>query len=972
MHRHQTVRQYVRYIMTFTAGLLMIALPALAQIDSGNVVGKVIDKSGAGLPGVTVTLTGIAAPQTFVTDAEGNYRFLRLAPGRYNVAAELEGMGKASRPVDVKLASNSEINLTLSPTVSEVLTVTASTPIIDRRDTSTGQNLELSELENVPTARDPWVVLQTVPGVLVDRVNIGGNKSGQQSYFVGKGVERNQTAWNLDGVNVADMMTTGSSAFYYDFDSFQEFNVATGTADPSVQTPGVQINMVTKRGTNELTGSGRWLLTDKGFQASPSLPAETKLYDPPLTVVNSINRIDDAGLELGGPLMRDRLWLWGAYSRNSINTVVSNTSEQYQKTVLDNGNLKFNAQLSQNNSGSIYWMYSNKIAKHRGIGVNRPVETSTNQNGPGYVIKLEDTQQITPSAYLTGKVSHVKNGYTLAPVGGRDTEMYWDLDGVPHGSYKFFTQNVPQDNAQLDGSNFFKTGSIDNELKYGFGYRNTPVESLTAWPGDGVWGDFSLDYAGITRNAVPNYGSNYYNAYVGDTLLLGPLTVTGGLRYDRQSAKNKASSVEANPAFPDLLPAVSFAGDSRALVWKGVSPRLGVTWSPGQDNKTLLRASYSRYMNQLGSSDVGASNPFYRVQILYYYWSDLNKDNRVQRSEIDFDSGIADWTSIDPNNTASGFSTGRINYDMKPPKTDEFIVGVQRELMPSFSLAANYTYRKLTNFVWDAYEKHQGAGDFYTPADFVQVTGSNGQPTLLSGTTPDGKHYSVGYYRLRPGSPAPTYTVTTNRPDYYQTYSGIDLTATKRMENHWMLRANLTLSDWKQHVGPNGFQDPTVLIPSGFDSCNRCDGAVVASSGGEDGYINSRWAFSMESAYELPRGFTLGAAFVGREGYVIPYYSRVNARDGFGNKRVLVNGFGPDRLDNLYNLDLRVGKQFALTSGVGLTVSADLFNVTNENTVLWRDNRLYSSNGTDVSTGTNNILEQQSPRVWRLGARLNF
>lgn len=971
MHLHQTARQYVRLIMTFTAGLLLIALPALAQTDSGNVVGKVLDKSGAPLPGATVTLTGIGAPQTFVTNADGDYRFLRLSPGKYSVSAELEGMGKSTRNVEVTVANNAEINLSLSPTVAEAITVTAATPIIDRRDAGTGQNLQLTELENVPTARDPWVVLQSVPGVLVDRVNVGGNKSGQQSYFVGKGVERHQTAWNLDGVNVADMQTTGSSAFYYDFDSFQELNVQTSSADPSVQTPGVQISMVTKRGTNELVGSGRWLVTDKGFQTSPSVPSEAASYDPPLTVVNSIKHIDDAGIEVGGPLMRDKLWLWGAYSKNSINNVVSNTSTQYQKTVLDNGNLKLNTQLLPSNSGSIYWMYSNKLEQHRSVGPTRPVETSVNQTGPGYILKLDDTQQLSPSAYLTAKLSHLKNGYTLTPVGGRDKSVYWDIDGVPHDSYKFFTQDVPQDSAQLDGSNFFKTGSVDNELKYGFGYRNTPVESLTAWPGDGTWGDFSLDYAGITRDAIPKYGSNYFNGYVGDTLLLGSWTLTGGLRYDRQSAKNKASSVPANPAFPDILPAVNFAGDSRALVWKGVSPRLGVTWSPGQDNKTLLRASYSRYMNQLGSSDVGPSNPFYRVQILYYYWSDLNKDNHVQRNEIDFDSGIADWSNIDPNHPGSGFSTGRVDYNMKPPRTDEFTIGAQREIMPAFAVSAGYTYRKLTNFVWDAWEKHQGAGDLYTPADFEPVT-SGGVPTLLTGTLPNGQSYSTGYYRLKSGVPAPIYTVSTNRPDYYQTYSGVELSATKRMQDHWMLRANVTLMDWKQHVGANGFQDPTTLIPTGFDSCNRCNGSVVASSGGEDGYINSHWAFSVQGEYELPRGFTFGTAFVGRQGFVIPYYRRVNARDGFGNKRVLVNGFGNDRLDNLYNLDLRIAKQFSLFSGVGLTVSADLFNATNAGTVLWRDNRLYTATGPDVSSGNNNIQEQQSPRVWRLGARFTF
>ena len=71
---------------------------------------------------------------------------------------------------------------------------------------------------------------------------MGGNQSGQQSYFIGKGIERHQTEWNLDGVNVTEMQATGTSDFYYDFDSFQEMQVTTGGSDPRLRTPGVQIN----------------------------------------------------------------------------------------------------------------------------------------------------------------------------------------------------------------------------------------------------------------------------------------------------------------------------------------------------------------------------------------------------------------------------------------------------------------------------------------------------------------------------------------------------------------------------------------------------------------------------------------------------------------------------------------------------------------------------------------------------------
>jgi hypothetical protein len=628
----------------------------------------------------------------------------------------------------------------------------------------------------------------------------------------------------------------------------------------------------------------------------------------------------------------------------------------------------------------VFYMFSDKKVHGRGLGPGRAtIEVAQNQTGPGDLLKFEDTQVFSQSFYLTANYAQIKSGYTLDPIGGRDVDAYWidssiagdpPWENTPAGfqrTYKFFDQDVPQKNARIDGSAFVNGGSIDHELKFGFGYRDTPVESVTVWPGSGNFGNFYDGYAlaGLTRPAIPHFGSRYLDFYVGDTILLNNLTLTGGFRYDIQRARNFGSSVPANPVVPDLLPAVSYAGDDRSLEWKGISPRIGATLALGAEKKTILRGSYNRYMDQLGSSDVGASNPFYRVQMLYYYWEDLNNDKTIQRNEIDFDSGLYSFANIDPDHPGAALSPGRLDYDMDPTTTDEFVLGIDREIMPNFAIGAAYSYRYRTNFTWDQYEKTRGAGDFYTSADYVLLG------TRLTGTLPDGSAYSVPNYRLKAGTAAPVYYVTTNRPDYHQTYNGIELTATKRMSNRWMMRGNLTLSDWKQHVGSNGFVDPTGLVSG--DSCTSCNGDVVASSGGVGGYINSRWAYSLNGVYEAPFQLMIGAAVVGREGYILPYFRRINNRDGVGNKQIMVvDEFGSNRLPDLFNLDLRVARDFHLPYGAAvLNLSVDLFNVTNERTVLWRDNRMYTADGTDVSE--NNWIEQlQSPRVWRFGARVRF
>jgi len=962
MNRYQSIHRYVRIIMTFTAGLSLLAATAvLGQSQAGSISGTVMSGDGSILPGVTVTLTGIGAPQTFVTESLGEYRFLGLHPGDYTVTAELDGFSTVRRQANVALRNNTEIDLQLTPSVSETITVSAESPVIDRRNVGTGQTVVQEELEHIPSARDPWVVLQTIPGVQVSNVNVGGNTTGQQAYFVGKGVERHQTEWNMDGVSVTDMATTGTSAFYYDFDSFDEIQVQTGGSDPSIRTPGVHLNMVTKRGNNELRGSGRWFWTDKQLQSDATIPDEATDYLG--EGGHSIDHIDDYGIEAGGPIIRDKLWAWGAYSGNNIDNFASG-DVFVTATKLRNINAKLNAQLMPENNAEVFFMWAAKDVDGRGLSATRPIETARNQRGPGYIAKLQDTHVFSQNLYLTGTFAKIQNHWNQTPIGGRDVDAWWAEGEGWHRTYNYYYQDVPQTNARADGSAYVKTGSINHELKFGFGYRDTPVSSGTVWPGNGNYGNFYDGYAlaALTRPAVARFGSEYYDSYLGDTVVLGNLTITGGVRFDIQKAQNFGSDVPANPVVPDLLPAVSYAGDDKSLEWNGLAPRLGLTWALGADRKSVVKASYSRYLDQLGSSDVGSSNPFYRVQDLYYYWEDLNGDQTIQRDELDFDSGLYSFHNIDPDDPAAGFAPGRIDYDMKAPTTDEFVVGFTQEIGPAFAVGANVSYRERYNLLWDRYEKTRFGNDFYTSADYT--TGA-----VLAGQLPDGTPYSVQTYKLKSDVDAPVNFVTTNRDDYHQTYKGLELFANKRMTNRWMMRGNVTLMRWTQHVGADAIVNPT---PINDRTCTTCDGGTVGGSGTGD--INARWTYSLTSTVQLPLAFEFGAAVNGREGYLVPYYRRNNNRDGQGALDVLVvPDYGTYRYPNVMNVDLRLARDFSLGSMARINLALDLFNATNERTVLLRDARLYNDGVDPEDNAENNWIEDlQSPRVWRLGVRVAF
>ena len=221
---------------------LAIATPSSAQVSTGRIDASIADSTGAVLPGVAVDISGPQS-QSAVTDTQGEAHFLNLAPGTYTVSAKLTGFGDYLNK-NVAVTTGASVPLKISLSVAGVATqvqVTSDTPVVDTKKMGTSTNISVEELQNIPSSRDPWVVLQTVPGIIVDRVNVGGAESGQQSNYQAKGASGGENTWNIDGIAITDMAALGSTPTYYDFDMFQDMQVTTGGADVKSPTPGVML-----------------------------------------------------------------------------------------------------------------------------------------------------------------------------------------------------------------------------------------------------------------------------------------------------------------------------------------------------------------------------------------------------------------------------------------------------------------------------------------------------------------------------------------------------------------------------------------------------------------------------------------------------------------------------------------------------------------------------------------------------------
>ncbi len=319
--------------LTAVAAALLVALAfaatASAQVFTGRVDITIEDSTGGRLPGVNVDLTG-PTNQTQVTDAQGQAHFLNLPVGTYAVKANLSGFNPYTN-ANVQVATGAATPISIKLAVAgtqETVTVTAATPVIDTKKQTTTTNVTLEELQNIPTARDPWVVMQTVPSIYVDRVNVGGSESGQQSSYIGKGSYGTDNTWNIDGIPVTDMGATGSTPTYYDFDMFQEMAVTTGGADAQNPTPGVQLNLVLKKGTNVFHGDGNIYFENEGLQGNNMDPTLAQKIGGSTAdcaasgfTQHCGNRTDkylDNGFDLGGPLLKDRIWVWGRIGRTDV------------------------------------------------------------------------------------------------------------------------------------------------------------------------------------------------------------------------------------------------------------------------------------------------------------------------------------------------------------------------------------------------------------------------------------------------------------------------------------------------------------------------------------------------------------------------------------------------------------------------------------------------------------------------------
>ncbi len=666
--------------------VLLLALPLVAQQQTGNILGRVVDQDGTPLPGVTVTLTHrTIRPAVATTGPEGRFRFMSLFPGRdFALKAELTGFKtREMTDIVVEIGRNSDITVVMEVgKLEEAITVVARTPIVDTKKTTVTATLNYESLQALPTARDPWVVLQLTPGFLVDRENVGGSESGQQSGFTSRGTTSQQMT--MDGVVITDQ-ASGGSPTYFDFDIFEEMNVTTGAYDVENRTGGLVINLVTRRGGNRTSFGGRFYLTDEAFQNELSAK---EIADYGIAGFNSIINIKDFGFNVGGPLFKDKVWWWGSYGVQQIqSTVITGARDD---TYLNNYAAKVNIQPIASNRFEFFLHAGQKEKFGRSASTAHPL--GMYQSGKYHfgspIIKLQDEQMFGDSLFLSGKWGFTDAGFGNWPMEDRDlTMMRWynvEKD-LYEQSYSWFFSGRPHYWWQVQGQYFNDSLlGMAHELKFGVDYNNQITDwrsgspgnlrvnynyhtTTVDWNNDGkrdvvknLPGGPDIRYVYLYNNNPGQDGFKSYGYYLNDTITFGRFNLRLGIRYDREHGyidryesnrifdsdtddlyyENYYEIQQQNlgPGTPQklaqLLPNVVGPSLDPKFYFNLWSPRIGLTYDIFGDGKTIFKANAAIYRWYTGFS---AWN-FYPSGVgsgwIRFWWVDENADSRINWEEL--------------------------------------------------------------------------------------------------------------------------------------------------------------------------------------------------------------------------------------------------------------------------------------------------------------------------------------------------
>ena len=925
------------------AGLLTAPAVLVAQTtDRAGIEGKVADQGGGVLPGVTISITSpalLGGARSTVTEAEGRYRFAALPAGTYQITFELAGFKKITREVRLDTGFVATLNETLGVgAIEESVTVNAESPVVDIRTTGVSTNLNKDALEKLPTSRSMWQLMNLAPGIRVSGADVGGTAVGTQQGYSNYGTSTGGNKPTLDGVDTRE--DAGGAGFYYDYGAFQEVQIKAMGNDAEMATPGTQFMGILKSGGDKFHGSGFYAWETPSLQANN---ITDQLRGRGVTDGNPLIAYRDGNVDLGGPVLKRKLWFYGSYRNQMIKTGVvgyiaspgpdnilataDDVPGEYLVT-LTNLTGKLTGQISPKHRFSGFVQAQTKDYPERNADAYRFRESTWHQVFKPLAGKGEWSWTVSDRTYVNafvGRWKYVTDGLNWtedAPAYDTVTLRYW-------GRFNTSPYTGGRDRWQYNASASKYVPDLwggSHEIKVG-GEFTDEGRTYDA-PAKSSGRDYQLRFqSGVPYQVVvSNYPYNTLDklktqsVYVRDAWRFGDrATVNAGVRYEGYHIYLPPQSRPAGRFYP--------AGDypeKEVLTWRNWAPRIGLSYPLDKNNRTVVKATYG-WFNFATQATYGDTYNGNSANTTTYRWFDLN-GNR------DYDDG-----ELGSFVTATGSSASAVNPDLKQPKTHEITTSIERRIASNFSARASYVYRR-------EIDRYQNV-NVLRPYDAYNVptTTTDPGPDGLLGTPDDGGPVTYYEYGAAYAGSAFIQNVDINTPGYENSYHNIEVAAQKRLSNKWQLVTSVLathLDEWRS--GPPTTPNAEIYPKSKY----------------------WEWNFKISGSYELPWGIQSAAVFTSQSGSV---WAR-DARFTLGLPRttalvLLMEDPASNRLPTQNMLNLRFEKRQKVGFGTA-AFQLDIFNVTNTNV----ETGVTTRSGTTFGQITGII----SPAIARLGVQFTF
>ncbi|MEO8679706.1 MAG: carboxypeptidase-like regulatory domain-containing protein [Vicinamibacterales bacterium] len=622
------------------------------------------DASGAVMPGVTVEASSpalIEQVRSTVTAGNGQYSIVALRPGTYKVTFTLPGFGTVVRE-GVELTSDftAQINAELKVgTLSETLTVTGESPIVDTQSITQRVVMTAEVREALPTGRNIQAVGIMIPGTSLAQGgggalsrDVGGSGNLQQSPLQYRG--SGDTVQTIEGLRLNNLCAQGAySGVYWNDSSFEEFSYVTGADSAEVGQGGMRVNMVPRDGGNTFRGSFIANYAGEGFQsdncgsAGVGQPCSrtnlggSKTFNPnnTLTNVDTIKKIWDANPQIGGPIVKNKLWFnytfrhWGSTKTKADAYFDKNPSQfvydpDFTQPGLDDGHIVSNAgriqwQVSSKDKISMYHDQQHKYRNHWGIASTIPPEAAGVQVTPtSFVNVTKWTRTHTNRLLLEGGIGIYDQEYTelYQPSVTGDENKVWNVDAIR--SSKVYNvvdaSNGRQANAWPNPADHFSVlrtfmGAASyiagaHSLRFGANLSNGDWRLLTMWTGDVQPITYTAGRPTSVTLRLPSDRKNGIKSDLGlfaqDRWTMGRITWNLGLRFDQFIGESRESTILANrftgaSTFGERSDGTVDPGDlctGQVQNWKDISPRVGFAMDVFGDGRTAVKASYAHYV----------------------------------------------------------------------------------------------------------------------------------------------------------------------------------------------------------------------------------------------------------------------------------------------------------------------------------------------------------------------------------------